>query len=331
MGWKGALRSIESSMRKAAREAERESRRQHRELVRRHKELAKLEAKAQAAYEVEAFENLLDRLTTMHKESVETPDWVSLAEESPPVEPVKGNAHQHEADVKMRSFKPSFFDRIFKRTEKCYAKLAADISGAQQKDEEEYQAQLKRYRSQLSEWEERTHFSRRMLGGDLEAFCEAIASMEIFAEIREFGSQINVTFPNNSTALINLKIHGETIIPREKKALLQSGRVAVKNMPIGEFFAYFQDHVCSAALRAANELMGVIPVETVIVTVFDRLLDTSTGYTAELPLLSVKIPRQTIRTLNLPYLDASDSMRNFVHNMDFKKTKGFSAVDAILV
>jgi hypothetical protein len=329
MGWKGTLRSIESSLKRAAREAERDSKRRHRELVIRHKELAKLEAKAQAAYEVEAFENLLDRLTTMHKEPVETPDWMLLAKEPPPVEPTKSKAQQSYAEEKLRSFKPSFFDRIFKRAEKSHAKLITAIDHAKKKDEDEYQTKLRRYRSKLSDWEERTHFSRRMLDGDFDAFREAIESMELFAEIKEFGSQIDITISRNATSSINLKIHGETVIPKEKKALLQSGKVSAKNMPVGEFYAHFQDHVCSTALRAANELLAVIPIDMVIVTVTDKLLDSATGHLIEQPILSVKIPRQTLQSLNLPHLDASDSMRNFVHNMDFKKTKGFAPVVTI--
>ncbi len=43
----------------------------------------------------------------------------------------------------------------------------------------------------------------------------------------------------------------------------------------------------------------------------------------EQPILSVAIPRNTIDGLNLDTIDPSDSMGNFVQNMDFNKTTGF--------
>ena len=46
-------------------------------------------------------------------------------------------------------------------------------------------------------------------------------------------------------------------------------------------------------------------------------------------ILSVKIMPETIQRLNLDMIDPSDSMRNFVHNMNFKKTSGFNEVDRV--
>ena len=38
---------------------------------------------------------------------------------------------------------------------------------------------------------------------------------------------------------------------------------------------------------------------------------------------------ETIEKLNLDMIDPSDSMRNFIHNMNFKKTSGFTAVERV--
>ncbi len=53
MGWKGTLRTMQAS----ARRAERNAHRRQRELERQHKEYARMEALEQAAYEVEVYEN----------------------------------------------------------------------------------------------------------------------------------------------------------------------------------------------------------------------------------------------------------------------------------
>ena len=70
-------------MEAASRRAERDSQRRYRQLQRNAKEEAKREALQQAAYEVEVFENQLERLTSVHKESPEVWDWNSIYNMSP--------------------------------------------------------------------------------------------------------------------------------------------------------------------------------------------------------------------------------------------------------
>jgi hypothetical protein len=45
-----------------------------------------------------------------------------------------------------------------------------------------------------------------------------------------------------------------------------------------------------------------------IVTVIDQLLNSSTGYQEDQPILSVAIPRSTLDSLNLDTIDPSESM-----------------------
>ena len=82
-------------------------------------------------------------------------------------------------------------------------------------------------------------------------------------------------------------------------------------------------------LRVANETFALLPLETVIVTAVGDVLNTQTGHLDVKPLLSVVIPRSTLRRLDLEAIDPSDSMRNFVCRMDFKKNKGFMVVENI--
>lgn len=67
-----------------------------------------------------------------------------------------------------------------------------------------------------------------------------------------------------------------------------------------------------------------------IVTANDKLLNPSTGHVEEMTLFSVAISRKTLDALNLDAIDPSDAMKNFVYNMAFKKTTGFSPVRTLL-
>jgi hypothetical protein len=82
-------------------------------------------------------------------------------------------------------------------------------------------------------------------------------------------------------------------------------------------------------LRVARELFALLPLEAAIVTASANVLNTGTGHIENQPIVSVMIPRKTLAMLNFQTLDPSDSLKNFVHQMDFKKTKGFAPVKKI--
>lgn len=124
-------------------------------------------------------------------------------------------------------------------------------------------------------------------------------------------------------------IHGSDVIPTEIKSLLKSGKLSAKAMPIGRFNELHQDYLCSCALRVGRELLAILPDDLVIVTALGNVLNSSTGHMEEQPILSVAFSRLTVDGLNLETIDSSDAMKNFVHNMSFKKDAGLSAVAAL--
>lgn len=83
MGWKGGVRSLQAS----ARRAERDAHRRQRELEKQHKGYTKMEALDQAAYEVEVYENHLEILMSMHKECEKPVNWKRLLSKPKPMQP----------------------------------------------------------------------------------------------------------------------------------------------------------------------------------------------------------------------------------------------------
>jgi hypothetical protein len=73
----------------------------------------------------------------------------------------------------------------------------------------------------------------------------------------------------------------------------------------------------------------LLPVEAVVVHATSDLLNTSTGHLEEQPIVSAAIVKDTLGKVNLDALDPSDAMSNFVHNMDFRKTRGLMAVERL--
>jgi hypothetical protein len=325
MGWKGTLRSVNS----AIKASERESRRKQRELERRRKQYNKMVELEQAQYEVEQFENYLERVTSIHLENSSNIDWKAIASKSKPKEPKFTDKFERKAQKELDSYKPGFFDNFFNRTEKKKTAFSLAVEKARKKDEKYYEQLRDSYEQELVDWKDSKEFAKRVVDGDQEAWSEAIKELAPFSEISELGANLSFTFEKSAPIQVKINVHSEDIIPNQKKSLLKSGKLSTKNMPKGELYELYQDYVCSVVLRIAEELFSILPTSAVVITAVDDLLNSSTGHIEEQAILSVAIPRKTFDQLNLKMIDPSDSMDNFVHNMNFKKTKGFDTVEII--
>jgi hypothetical protein len=325
MGWKGTVRSLQAS----ARRSERNAHRRQRELEKRQKEYAKMEALEQAAYEVEVYENHLDILLSMHKDCADPVKWNRLTSNPEPLQPIKSCALEQQATQAVTTYRPNFLARLFKLEARQRAALVDKVGAAQIEDERQYQAQLDEWNTAHSEWAEQRDIAIRILDGDRQAKLDAIETFESFAEISHLGSAIQMIVHEGGVLEAKVAIHGTDVIPSEVKSLLKSGKLSTKAMPVGRFNELHQDYVCSCALRVGRELLAILPDDLVIVTAMDNVLNGSTGHMQDLPILSVAFSRSTIEGLNLDSIDPSDAMKNFVHNMSFKKGAGFSAVAAL--
>ncbi|GAA4213166.1 hypothetical protein GCM10022289_44920 [Pedobacter jeongneungensis] len=94
-------------------------------------------------------------------------------------------------------------------------------------------------------------------------------------------------------------------------------------MTPSRFNEFYQDYVCSAAIRLASEVFALLPIQCVYVNAIADLLDSATGRIKPMPVLSVKFIKDNLGRLDFERIDCSDAMRNFVFRM------GFSAVEVL--
>jgi hypothetical protein len=325
MTWRGTLRSIAAAQRRV----EREALRKQRELDRQRKQLEKMQMREQAAYEVQVYENYIDVLVSIHSDCGEAWDWESIHVTDPPVKPSRSDANGKIAQGELDTYKPGFTDKLLKRSETKRLELIAAVEEGKKQDELVYQEALKEYEQDYADWEVTRELANRILAGDTEAYMEAIKQADPFKEISQLGSSIEFNAIDNSMMEATLHVKSENVVPNEEKTLLSSGKLSVKKLSKSRFYEIYQDYVCGAVLRVARELFSLLPIEMTIVTAVGELLNTQTGHLEEQPILSVAIPRDTLIKLNFAMLDPSDAMDNFLHNMKFLKSKGFTAVDRI--
>ncbi|WP_419767138.1 hypothetical protein [Arcobacter sp.] len=324
MGWRGNLRTINSTLNKI----DRESKRKQRELEKRHKNKQKIEELEQAKYDVEVYENYIEQIQSLHKEGSEKINWIALKNEQAPQEPKLIYTKQQEAESIFNNFKPNFFHKIFNRVEKKKQSLLKEIEKSKILDEQNYEQKKLTYKKEYTDWKEQIELATKVLNNEEKAFLDVIQELNPFEEINNLGTKLDFKL-DKRYLYIDLNVHSQDIIPNESKYLLKSGKLSSKNLTKSLYHEIYQDYVCSAILRVAREVFALLPIDSVIITAEDELLNKSTGHKELLPIVSALISKEIFEDLNLNLIDTSDSMTNFIHNMDFKKTTGFKPVNKI--
>lgn len=268
-------------------------------------------------------------LVSVHKECGAEWDWHAIHSAQPPVAPARGDDHELSACRVLARYSPSIWDRLFGRSEAKRAALEEAIEDARCRDKQKYRKAVDEYQAAKTDWENSRLFAARVLKGDLAAYKEAIRETSPFQDMAVLGSSIEVLFPNSAVILAELHVNGEKVIPSEITSQMKTGKLSVKPMPKVRFYEIYQDYVCGCVLRVARELFALLPVKMVIVTALGEILNTQTGHLDETPVLSVAVPRDTVRRIQWESVDPSDAMANFVHRMCFKKAKGLFAIEAI--
>ncbi|HDZ8896856.1 TPA: hypothetical protein RUX41_003219 [Aeromonas dhakensis] len=327
MGWKGTLRSINA----AAKRADRHAKRRQRELLKNQIAYEKMQELEKAAYEVDVFENYIDVIQSIHKDCGDSVDWLKISTSQEPAKPLIISDNERQAIARLNSFAPSFIDKLFGKVTSKRQKLEKEVSIAKVKDTQINSTNLSQWNIDVEEWKERVSLARRLLNGDKSARIDIIKELNPFSEIDHLGSGVKFTIQENGLLIVTINVHGANIIPKEQKTLLKSGRLSIKSMPVSRFNEIYQDYVCSVVLRVANEIFSILPDDKLIINAEDHLLNKSTGHLEPQSLLSVYITRDGVSRLNMEYIDPSDAMNNFIHNVNFKKTKGFEPVNEVKV
>lgn len=289
-----------------------------RELAKIQKEKEKLQEMEQNRLEVDLFENKLEMIHSIHKECSDSIDWFSQSHVPPPFAAGSKGPNEIAATEMLEKYKPSFFDKLLKRHETKIEQLKAKVEEAKLEDEELY-----------AEWESSVQLAKRIIDQDTDAFLEAIDVYYPLDDLNEFGSGFEFFIEDPNSLEVEFDVHTEDVVPEYMKSLTKTGKVSTKAMTKTRYYDIQQDYVCSCVIRIAREMFALLPIDVISIHCLDEQLNSATGHKEKVVILSVKIDRDTLDTLNFDAIDCSDAMTNFEHNMEFCKTKGFLAVDRI--
>lgn len=312
----------------AVRRAERNQQRKTREAAKLFKEQQKQHEFHNAAQAVKEWNDYVQILKSIHKAASEKIDWPEIKNEAKPVEPRYLNAKEIMAQQRVDNFKPNFFDKIFGASKRKIANLKNQVVQAKSRDEKDYETALNEYKVRLTDWVELQDIATGIDVKSTESYLAAIKYFEPFADISELGSQIKFSFEQNHIE-IDLDTNSIDIIPDYELRQTSTGKLSKKSMSKTNFYELYQDHICSCVLRIAREVFAYLPIDFAIINALSEMVDSQSGHLEKKVILSIKVLPETIDKLNLELIDPSDSMRNFIHNMNFKKTSGFQEVERL--
>jgi hypothetical protein len=254
---------------------------------------------------------------------------VEIGHSEPPAKPGRLHIQEDAAKSNLSSLKIGLSDKLLGKGNAKKKQLLDAIEDAKKIDDMVYQDALISYQKEFEDWQTAKELSTKILAGDVAAYIEAIKKANPLSDLNVLGSSYNITANSEKTLTATLHVNGETVIPKEIKTLTKRGKVSIKPMPKTRFYEIYQDYICGCSLRVARELFALLPIEMVMVNAIGSLLNTQTGHLEDTPILSVAIPRKTLDLLNFENIDPSDSLNNFVRNMDFKSGKGFGPVNVL--
>lgn len=317
MGWKGTLRSVNAELKRQSREADK-----------RHSQRMKELERDEACETVAKLENYLEDIVSLHHGCRASLNWESIEYEPEPTAPTNKKPLTALAEEQLENYKPNIVVKLLKLGNRHKKNLVRKIEKAKLDDEKNFVVAEKKYIAAKRKWGENQKLVKR-LKTDGKAIIEALHEHLEISDL-PIGKDVQFEVSDDMQVDINLKVLPyEDVIPEEIYSLRQSGTLSTKKMPKGRGLELYQDHVCSALIRVAREVLGVLPFEMVRANALVNAVNTQTGHLEDQIIISVLVSKNTLKHINFKKIDPSDSLNNFVHSMNFKKTKGFDIVDRV--
>jgi hypothetical protein len=294
------------------RELERESKVAERERIREEKTSAKEQAKRQkerakereirlAQLEVEDYENEIDLLLSLHKESPPVVDWGLAFSRLKPFDPRKLAASAR---------------REWRR--QAISDLSPTTPPAPLLVEEKESTDLV---EELETWRLEQRFANAVLGGSGDAYIEVIDAFSHLDEIAAYGSEFDFVVHGKWRLEVTFTAGGPQSIPQQSKVLSASGKVSSRKVPKKVHDELYRDHICSCILRVGREVFSILPIKEVLITVHAAAFDIETASERIGPIYSVVFSRDRFLQIDFENSDPSEVTETFQHSGDFKASR----------
>lgn len=267
---------------------------------------------------VDDFNALIDRIRSIHDECSEPVDWIALREKPAPFDIMNMGPYETQARKELDNAKPSFLGHFVPAADKKRMQVLEDaVQNGKAKDQKMY-----------TDWKDLKNIATRVLNGDIDSYFYVVSEMSPFGEILDFGSDFDIGTDNPE--FMEVEFHAKTakVVPNHVLSMTKTGKLSSKVMTKTMHYDIVQDYICSCVLRIAREMFALLPIEKVVIHAIDTVQDI-TGNEYDDTVLSVLILRNELVGIDFDTIDASDTIKTFECNMNFKKMQGFKPVKRI--
>lgn len=151
-------------------------------------------------------------------------------------------------------------------------------------------------------WKYFHEVSAKVLSGDIDTYLQVINDINPLNDLLDYGTGFEFGTDSPLKMEVEFQINSDNI-----------------NMPKNS--TEYQDYVCSVAIRIARDMFALLPVQKVVVHATDKNVD----------ILSVCFDKKTFLNLKFNFINPSDTISKFEHNMDFNTTSGFNSIPLLIV
>jgi hypothetical protein len=160
-----------------------------------------LAAAQRADLEVASYENLIDLITTVHRDCSDVWDWNGVKSIPAPSSPTYSNRLETTQRERERLHQPGFFDKMLGRADAKTSASERAIAQTMAADQDKYDKALKEYEGQLEEWKALQRIAAGVVASELAAFKEAFEELNPFGEIKELGRKVQFNFSQEQTSM----------------------------------------------------------------------------------------------------------------------------------
>ena len=153
-------------------------------------------------------------------------------------------------------------------------------------------------------WKYYHEMASKILAGDIDAYLQLIYEVNPLDDLLMYGS--NFEFGTDEPQKMEVEF-------AVNETALSDARKQMNNL---EYNDLLQDYVCSTCIRIARDMFALLPIETTVVHA------TLNGNTV----VSVSFDRNSLSKIKFGYIDPSDTLSKFKHNMDYSPSRGLLPV-----
>lgn len=156
-------------------------------------------------------------------------------------------------------------------------------------------------------WEYYHSVASKVLSGDIDTYLQLIYEVNPLDDLLAYGG--NYEFGTDNPQKIEVEFSAN-------EAALSAAK---RNLNSAEYNDLLQDFICSVCIRIARDMFALLPVSHVIV---HAVLNGDN-------IVSADFDRVTLSKVKFGYIDPSETLSKFRHNMQFQKSTGFSKVELL--